>query len=127
MDIFALMAENKIRESIEKGELKNLPGSGKPLEIEDLSHIPHELRASYRLLKNAGVLPEELEIKKEIISLQKLINCCCNEDERSQLTRKLNEKILRFDILMERRNTPSTTLSYYKDKIYTRLSGGRGC
>ncbi|MEW6042181.1 MAG: DnaJ family domain-containing protein [Elusimicrobiota bacterium] len=123
MDVFALLAENKIRESIQNGELNNLPGSGKPLEMEDLSHIPDELRAGYRLLKNAGVLPEELEIKKEIISLHKLINYCYDEDEKRQLTKKLNEKILRFNILMEKRQVSSPALSCYKDKIYTKFGG----
>ncbi|SHF32672.1 DnaJ family domain-containing protein [Desulforamulus putei] len=123
MDIFALLAENKIREAIEKGELSNLPGSGKPLEIEDLSHIPDELRAGYRLLKNAGVLPEEMEIKKEVVTLQKLINYCYDEDEKRRLIKKLNEKILRFNILMEKRKISSPALSYYKDKIYAKFGG----
>ncbi|CCO08451.1 DnaJ family domain-containing protein [Desulforamulus hydrothermalis] len=123
MDIFALLAENKIREAMEKGEFNNLPGSGQPLKLDDLSHVPDDLRAGYRLLKNAGVLPEELEIKKEIITLQKLIDYCYDQDEKRQLTKKLNEKILRFNILMENRKTGSAALSYYKQKIYSKLGG----
>nr|WP_315988872.1 DnaJ family domain-containing protein [Desulforamulus aquiferis] len=38
--------------------------------MDDLSHIPDDLRCGYILLKNAGVLPEEMELKKEIVSLQ---------------------------------------------------------
>ena len=71
MYIFELIAENKIREAIENGELDNLPCKGKPLQLDNLAHVPEELRAAYTILKNAGVLPEELQLKKEIVSLQK--------------------------------------------------------
>lgn len=123
MDIFTLIAENKIKEAINRGELNDLPGSGKPLPLEDLSHIPEDLRAGYRILKNAGIVPEEIEIKKEIISLQKLINYCYDENEKDRLTKKLNEKILRFNILMEKRKVVSPALSLYKDKILAKFQG----
>lgn len=102
MDVVAMIAEEKIREAIKNGELENLPGEGKPLKIQDLSHVPAELRAGYILLKNAGVLPEELELRKEIISLQTLVDCCYDEEDRKSLKRELNAKILRFNILMEK-------------------------
>ncbi|WP_371320142.1 J-domain-containing protein [Chengkuizengella axinellae] len=64
----------KIREAKAKGEFDNLPGKGKKLELEDLSHIPNELRMSYKILKNAGIVPVEMQLKKEIVSLQDLID-----------------------------------------------------
>ncbi|MBE3585980.1 MAG: DUF1992 domain-containing protein [Thermoanaerobacter sp.] len=123
MDIVAVIAENKIREAMEKGEFDNLPGKGKPLQLEDLSGVPEELRASYLILKNAGVLPPELELHREIMSLKKLIDFCYQEEERQDLTRKLNEKILRFNLLMERRGMKAA-VNFYKEKIYRKL--GRG-
>ncbi|GAW91004.1 DnaJ family domain-containing protein [Calderihabitans maritimus] len=121
MDIFEKIAEDKIREAMEKGEFDNLSGKGKPLELEDLSRVPEELRAGYKILKNAGILPEELELKKEIISLQDLINCCYEEEEKQLLTQKLSEKILRFNILMEKRRVKNAALRYYKNRIYQKL------
>lgn len=123
MDILTALAENKIREAIAKGDLNNLPGSGKPLKLEDLSYVPEELRASYRLLKNAGVLPEEMELKKEIITLQKLIDCCHGNEDKTQLVKKLNEKVLRFDLMMDQRKTYSSGLAQYRDKIYNKFGG----
>lgn len=123
MDILAILAENKIREAIANGDLNNLPGSGKPIKLEDLSHVPEELRAGYSILKNAGVLPEEMELKKEIITLQKLIDCCQGNEDRKQLVKKLNEKILRFDLMMDRRKTCSAGLTKYRDKIYRKFGG----
>ena len=54
------IAEQKIQAAIERGELDNLPGAGKPVPDDDLSMVPEHLRAGYRLLKNAGFLPPEL-------------------------------------------------------------------
>lgn len=120
MDVVAIIAEGKIREAIEKGEFDNLSGKGKPLKFDDLSHVPEELRAAYIILKNSGVLPEEIILKKEIVSLHKLMECCHEDEERHSLKRKLNQKILRFELLMENRKI-SHSLNYYKNKIYAKL------
>ena len=58
-------AERHITEAQSKGEFDNLPGSGEPLILDDDSHVPPELRAGYRLLKNAGCLPPELEQRRD--------------------------------------------------------------
>ncbi|MCL6477271.1 MAG: DUF1992 domain-containing protein [Peptococcaceae bacterium] len=126
MDIFTVIAENKVREAIRKGELDNLPGRGRPLNLDDLSHVPEELRGGYILLRNAGVLPEEMQLKKEIVGLQKFINCCyedpCEDRDVVSLRKKLTEKILRYDILMEKRSQGSNqALGYYQNKIYKKL------
>lgn len=122
MDIVAVIAESKIREAIARGELDNLAGSGRPLEIDDLSHVPEELRSGYILLRNAGVLPEEMQLKKEIVTLQKLIDCCDADVQKECLKTKLNQKILRFSMLMEGRRA-STALSQYRSQLYRRLGG----
>jgi Domain of unknown function (DUF1992) len=49
-----LLAERKIAEAIERGEFDDLPGAGKPLELEDDPLVPEELRMAYRILRNAG-------------------------------------------------------------------------
>ncbi|HXV49429.1 MAG TPA: DnaJ family domain-containing protein, partial [Candidatus Binatia bacterium] len=53
------LAEQRILEAQRKGDFDNLPGKGKPLEIEDLSALPEDLRMAYHVLKNAHVLPPE--------------------------------------------------------------------
>ena len=121
MDIFMTIAEGKIREAMRSGEFDNLPNKGKPLNLDDTAHIPADLRAAYTILKNASVLPEEIELKKEIMSLQKMIDSCHGE-ERGLLQRKLTGKILKFDMLMEKR-TLNYALGSYKSKIYNKLTG----
>ncbi|MGA1863069.1 DUF1992 domain-containing protein [Deferribacter thermophilus] len=118
MDAITFLAEQKIKEAIEKGELDNLSCKGQKIEIEDLSMIPEELRAAYKILKNANILPEELHLQKEIKNIEDLLEYCFDEEERKKLKKKLNEKLLRFNILMEKRGR---TMAYYeyKEKIYS--------
>ena len=54
------IAEQKIAEAVSRGELDNLPGEGRPLELDDDALIPEDLRLAYRILKNAGFVPPEV-------------------------------------------------------------------
>src|SRR5512144_1051817 len=85
MDILAKIAEQRIREAMERGEFDNLPFQGKPIKLDDLAGVPEHLRMGYKILKNAGVLPEEMQLKKEIVSLKTLLDACYNEKEKQTL------------------------------------------
>ncbi len=78
------LAEQHIAEALRRGELDNLAGEGKPLVLDDDSHVPEELRASYRLLKNAGYLPPELEMRNEAVELNTLLRTLDPEDQTFQ-------------------------------------------
>ncbi len=66
-------AERHILDAQKKGELDNLSGAGEPLILDDDTFVPESLRAGYRLLKNAGCLPPELEQRKEALALVDLL------------------------------------------------------
>jgi len=66
------LAEQRIAEAIAKGELDDLPGAGRPLALDDDAHVPEELRLAYRILKNAGYVPPELETVNEIAQLERI-------------------------------------------------------
>ncbi len=84
-------AERHIVDAQKKGELDNLPGSGEPLLLDDDSNVPAELRAGYRLLKNAGCLPPELEYRKEALQLIDLLNSVKHDHPHYQeLNRRLS-------------------------------------
>jgi hypothetical protein len=68
------LAERRIREAQERGEFDDLPGSGRPLELDDDALVPDELRAAYRVLKNAGFVPPEIETFREIRDLERLLH-----------------------------------------------------
>lgn len=65
MYAFDFLAERKIEEALARGELENLPGTGRPLELEDDSLVPEDLRMAYRILKNAGFVPREVEAARK--------------------------------------------------------------
>ena len=71
MDAISIIAEQRIREACERGAFDSLPGAGKPLELEDDSHIPEDLRMAYKLLKNAGYVPEEV-LDRKVRQMKKL-------------------------------------------------------
>ena len=73
MNLVDSLAEARIQEAIERGELQGLPGEGRPLPEEDLSLVPVELRAGFRLLKNAGFLPPELQDLREVREIESLL------------------------------------------------------
>lgn len=69
MSLLDLLAEQRIAQAMDEGLFDDLEGAGKPLPEEDLSMVPEELRAGYRILKNSGFIPPELEMRKEAIAL----------------------------------------------------------
>ena len=103
MSMFARIAEAKIAAGMASGEFDDLPGAGKPLELEDLSHVPAHMRAGYKLLRNADVLPPEAELRREIYSLGNLIDATSDPEDREELRRRRREAELRYALLTERR------------------------
>jgi DnaJ-like protein len=121
MDTFTKIAEARIREAIERGDFDDLAGKGKPLALEDLSRVPEDLRGGYLLLKNAGVLPEEMIARKEMVTLEALIDACSDPEERTRLRKDLNWKIVRYQMLMERRRRHAIP-ERYRAKLLRRLA-----
>ena len=66
------LVEQRLEEAVSRGELANLPGEGRPLELDDDALIPEELRLAHRILKNAGYVPPEIETLNEIAQLERL-------------------------------------------------------
>jgi hypothetical protein len=89
------IAEERIRAAQEEGVFDNLPGRGKPLQLDDDSAVPEDLRLTFKILKNAGYLPIEMEIRKEIYSLHQLINAAVDETTRRELRRELSFLLLK--------------------------------
>lgn len=102
MFAFEIIAEQRIREAMERGEFDRLPGAGQPLRLEDDSMVPAELRVAYKILKNAGCLPPELELRKEILTLRDLIRAVEDDGERRARIRELNRKLLKLSIMSGR-------------------------
>ena len=120
MDFFARIAENRILEAIEAGLFDNLEGKGKPLNLEDDSFIPPELKMAYKILRNADCLPPELELRKEIVTLQELVASMEDEAEKLLQMRRLNFLQMKMGML---RPVSAQILEHelYTPKILERL------
>ena len=90
MDAWRKIAEERIRQAAEKGDLNDLPGRGKPLDLEDLSRLPDDIRLAYKILKNAGYTPAELEAKKEIAQIEDMLSNDLDEKQRYKAIKRLN-------------------------------------
>ncbi len=90
MDAFDLIAEQRVAEAIARGEFDNLPGAGRPIELDDDSLVPPELRVAYRLLRNAGFVPEEVRLLAELRSAEQLLAGALGEEERAVASARLH-------------------------------------
>jgi hypothetical protein len=122
MDIFAKIAEERIRQAMENGEFNHLQGAGKPLAFEDETWIPEDLRLVYRIMKNAGVLPPEIETRKEIITLKELMHSIDDDRQRLNKLRELNYKILKLNT-MRKRPLNLDDFPAYEERIFEKYSG----
>ncbi len=120
---FEAIAEQKIREAVERGEFADLPGQGRPLDLAGDPLVPEDLRVAYRILKNAGFLPAQLEGQKEIRDLERLIRGMEAGPERSQALRKLH--LLNTKLTASRRGSENLLLeAEYYEKLMQRLAPG---
>ncbi len=97
MDIIDQIAEAAIQEAMARGEFDNLPGAGQPLVLDDDALVPPELRAAYRLLKNAGFLPPELQLRKEIAAAEQLLMAVEDAAEQARARARLDLLRLRLE------------------------------
>lgn len=118
------IAERRIQEAIERGDFDNLPGKGKPLQLEDDSYIPEELRMVYKILKNANCLPPELQLRKEIRQLKDLLVNLEDEREIYTCCRKLNFLIMKLNMTRPVSPLLEESQVYYKKIVY-RLQASR--
>jgi hypothetical protein len=120
MNIFERIAENKILEAIEAGAFDNLPGKGRPLNLEEDSQVPPELRMAYKIMKMADCLPPELEVRREIVQLQDLLAALPDEKAKLHHMRRLNFLVMKLNLL--RRTSPLLEdHEVYTPKIIERL------
>jgi hypothetical protein len=122
--VFGRIAEERILEAQRRGEFDNLPGHGKPLQLDDDSHVPEDLRLAYKVLKNADCLPPELELKREILTAEQMLGRITDEGEKYKQLKKLNFLVMKLNIM---RKVPVSweENQRYMDKIVEKLGGGK--
>lgn len=118
------IVEQKIREAQTKGEFDNLPGRGRPIEIEDDSHVPEDLRMAYKILKNANCVPPEVALKKQIVRMEDMLDDLSDEREKYLHIRRINFKIMQLNMLRKTSPLLEDTGIYYR-KVIDKLDGNK--
>jgi hypothetical protein len=114
------IAEQKIREAVDRGEFADLPGQGRPLDLTGEPLVPEDLRVAYRILKNAGFLPPQIEAQNEIRDLEQLIRGMEAGPGRSQALRKLH--LLNTKLSASRRSGNLRVEAEYYERLVKRFS-----
>ena len=92
LHFMASQAERRIAQAQKEGAFDHLPGEGRPLDMEDDSQIPAELRMAFKVLKNAGYVPPEIADRKEVSTILDLLEHCEDGAEKVRQMQKLSKK-----------------------------------
>ena len=85
-----------------------------------MSWVPEDLRIGYHVLKNAHVLPPEVELLKDIHGLEDLLKHVEDEGERRSLARSIQWKMIRLDLL-KRRSLDLSAVRTYSRKLVAKF------
>ena len=120
---FQKIIEDRIRKAQKKGEFENLKGAGEPLRLEDDRCVPEDLRLAFKILKNADCVPPEIELKKEIVCLEKMLADAKGTGEKYRVLKKLNYLIMKLNMS---RNTSigAEVPQLYESKLVEHLEAG---
>lgn len=114
------VVEERIQEALRRGDFDDLPGAGRPLDLDDAPLVPPELRVAYRILKNAGFVPPEILERREIAELERAITGIADVEARKRALAKL--AVLRTR-LGARRGRNLALNAYYERKLVEKLAG----
>ena len=60
------LIDEQINDAMRKGHFADLPGQGKPLRLEDDSHVPSHLRMAHKVLRDNDLVPDWMADGQEI-------------------------------------------------------------
>jgi hypothetical protein len=117
MNILTFLAEQKILQAMEERDLSDNSFKYKPLPLEDDSFVPAELKIAYKILKNSGFLPPEVEERKEIKRIEDLITSTEDEHERLRQMKKLELLMMKIDAKRSFTTSINSQHEYYRNVV----------
>ena len=113
MFVFQKIIEKRILEAQKKGDFDDLPGSGEPISVEDDSHVPEDLRLTYKILKNANCVPPEVQLRKDIRKMEDMLEGMSDEKEKYRHIKRINFKIMQLNLMGKASPLLGDTELYY--------------
>ena len=95
------LAEKRIEDAMKEGKFDNLPGAGKPLELEPMP-ADENARLTWwalRILRKNEFTPEEIRWRKGIDYLKARLARAANETEVAGLVDRVNELVRKINTL----------------------------
>jgi hypothetical protein len=123
-----IIAERKIEEFFRKDDGPDLSHwRNKPLPVEDMSNVPADLRMAYKVLKNAGYIPEEVALHREIVRTEDLLAHCRDEQTKLRQLKKLSLLKCKLEARLGRPLRIDADSAYF-DRVVDRvpIHGGAG-
>ncbi|MFM2482693.1 DnaJ family domain-containing protein [Celerinatantimonas sp. YJH-8] len=120
MSLIDQLAEKAITQAIQKGQLDALPGHGKPLKLDDDSQVPESLRIAYRILKNAGYLPPELEDRQLALQFCDLLQAATSQPQSAQQTLEVEQtyqKLKTLELRMRIQGIDTRFIHHYLNQL----------
>ncbi len=100
MDALAWIAERRIEEAMAEGAF-DLWWHGRPLDLDSDQCVPTEHRLAFRILRNAGFVPPEVELRRELADLTRQ-RAASTGPARAELDRRIEDVRLRLGLLRPR-------------------------
>lgn len=97
---FSDLAERQILKAQAEGQLDNLEGAGKPLNIGGNGSAD---AIGFRIMADAGVVPREIQLRKAVEAQSRILGETTGEEARKREMIKLNDLQLRLSIEQEAR------------------------
>lgn len=99
----------QLRDAELSGELRAAPSFGKPMpEVEGYKETPQELRLPFKMLKDAGILPPEVELMQQLGSLRQSLAECEDPSEQQSLRQRISDLQQLISLRLERLRATGT-------------------
>ena len=121
MESIAFIAEQKILKALQEGNLSSPEWKNRRVPLHDDRFVPSELKMAYKILKNSGYLPPEIEERKEVQRLEEMIAKTEDEHTRLQQMRKLSVLLMKIDAKRGSCSNIAHQDEYYR-KVVERVS-----
>lgn len=94
----------QLAEAERSGELRSAQSFGKPMaEDTGWEMTPDDLKMPFKILKNAGIVPPEVELFQERARLRASLQSASDEDLRQTLRKQLTDLDQRLSLRLEAR------------------------
>lgn len=119
---FEAIVEERIKKAQKEGQFDNLEGLSKPLKFDEYNG-PEELRLAHKILKNAGFLPPEIELRKKISTTEQMLGVLQNDSpEKDKIQKRLVYLLTKLDTMRQGRSGFSLLNHPYCQSIEKKIS-----